>query len=658
MIHHIAFDGWSGRILRDELAQLYEAFRQGHDSPLAPPGLDYADYAAWQRQCWDSGLWQADLEYWQRELRSPSPALDLPITRPTPGTPRYRGATVSSELDAEQAADLRAFCQREQVTPFMVLLATYQALLYRYSGQEDVIVGCPIAGRIDVGTESLIGSFTNTLALRAAPRAELSFRNFLMHTRAKALAAYHHQSVPFEKVVEAVNPVRTLSAPPVFQTLFNFRNFQRPPTTLAGFHSEPWEFDPGLAQIDLAPTFAERPDGIRCDWKYDCDLFAEEDVRRLAECYRVLLFSAMAEPSVCFGALPLLPAEERQRILVEWNNTARDYPRDRCLHQLFEEQVDRTPNAVAVVFRDQKLTYRELDARANQLAHHLRKLDVGPEVLVGLCLERSLEMVIGLLGILKAGGAYVPLDPAHPVERLKLTLEDSAAPVIITKQSQKGCLKEAAATARLVCLDVDRELFEREPPVAPEVTVKPANSAYVMFTSGSTGQPKGIVVGHGSVVNCLSSMRQRPGLSDQDSLLAVTTIAFDIATAEILLPLFVGARLIVASREEAHDAGQLKRLLAHAQPTVLQATPVTWQMLLDSGWEGDRNLRAWCGGEALSRLLADLLLQRTRAIWNLYGPTEATIYATVEEVASSTEPVSIGRPLANTRCYVLDARGN
>ncbi len=653
VIHHIAFDGWSGRILRDELAQLYEAIDKGQDSPLRPLGLDYADYAAWQRQCWDNGVWQADLDYWQEELHGPLPVVDLPIARPRPGTPRYHGASISCELDAAQANNMRAFCQREQVTPFMLLLAAYQVLLFRHSGAGDVIVGCPIAGRTDVGTESLVGCFINTLAVRSQLRSETSFRDFLVQVRDKALAAYQHQAVPFEKVIASVNPLRTASTPPVFQILFNFRNLPAPSPAPTAFPSEPWNFDRELALFDLVLTVAEHPGGISFEWTYDCDLFAEEDIRRLAECYRVLLCGAMADPAVCLGELPLMSAEERRRIVVDWNKTRRDYPRDKCVHQLFEDQVARTPEAVAVVFGDRDLTYAELNANANRLAHHLRKLDVGPEVLVGICLERSLDMVIAILGILKAGGAYVPVDPSHPAERLKHTLEDSAAPVIVTQQSLKGVIP--AGTARLVSLDGDQDEIERAPTAAPEVRVEPANLAYVIYTSGSSGKPKGVLVTHESVVNCLGSARHRPGLSAQDSLLAVSTLAFDIATAEILLPLTVGARLIVASREEARDAGQLRRRLVHARPTVLHATPATWQMLLDSGWEGDRRLQAWCGGEALSRQLADRLLPITGSLWNLYGPTETTIYATVEEVVPAFEPVGIGRPIANTRCYVLDA---
>ena len=339
VIHHIAFDGWSAGILREELARLYGAFCRGQDSPLPPLELNYADYAAWQRQCWESGVWQADLDYWQEQLRGSLPVLDLPIARPRPGTPGHRGTTVSLQLDAAQSAELRAFCRREQVTPFMALLAAYQVLLFRYGGQEDLVVGCPIAGRSDVGTEQLVGCFINTLPLRVTPRAEISFHNFLAQVRDKALAAFQHQDLPFEKIVEAVNPARTMSALPVYQTLFNFRNLPVVPTAAAGLEIEPWDFDPGLAQVDLALTVVEYPDGFSCHWTYDCDLFAEDDIRRLAECYSALLCGVLADPTVCLGELPLLSAEERQRILVEWNDTTVEYPRDKCVHQLFESQV-------------------------------------------------------------------------------------------------------------------------------------------------------------------------------------------------------------------------------------------------------------------------------------------------------------------------------
>jgi amino acid adenylation domain-containing protein len=659
VVHHIAFDGWSGGILRDELAQLYAAFGKGRASPLPPLGLDYADYAAWQRQCWESGIWQADLDYWQEELRGPLPVLDLPIARPRPATPRHQGASVSYGLDAAQATELRAFCRREQVTPLMLLLAAYQVLLYRYSGQEDVIVGCPVAGRADVGAELLIGCFSNTLALRATLRGELSFREFLAQVCDKALAAYQHQGVPFDKVVEAVNPARTLSTPPVFQTLYNFRDLPAPPTGPVGLQIEPWDFDHGLAQFDLALTVAEHPGGITCDWTYDCDLFAAEDIRRLAECYRVLLCGALADPALCLGELPLLSAEQRQRIVVEWNDTSRDYPRDKCVHELFEEQAARTPDAVAVVSDNRQLTYREVNERANQLAHCLRSLGVGAEVLVGLCVERSPEMILGLLGILKAGGAYVPLDPRYPPGRLAFMLRDAQAAVLLTQRKLLSRLPEHGA--QVVCLDAETALVAGQSQADLPSPAGAENLAYVMYTSGSTGVPKGVEIPHRAINRLLFGA----GYARLDAGLRVAQLApisFDASTFEIWGPLLHGGCCVLFP-EGVPDFAELEQGLRRQRIQTLWLTASLFNAVVDERPQTLRGIeQLLIGGEALSlphvRRALHLLGPTTQLI-NGYGPTECTTFACCYPIPQglSAESLSlpIGRPIGNTRAYVLDA---
>ncbi len=351
--------------------------------------------------------------------------------------------------------------------------------------------------------------------------------------------------------------------------------------------------------------------------------------------------------------LPILTEAERHQLLVEWNDTQADYPQNQCTHQLFEAQVERTPEAVAVVFEDQKLTYQELNSRANQLAHYLQALGVGPEVLVGICLERSLEMVVGLLGILKAGGAYVPLDPAYPSERLTLMLSDCQAPVLLTQKTGVAGLPETGA--RVVCLDADWGVISQESEENPVSGVKPENLVYVIYTSGSTGRPKGVQISHHSLGNFLNSMGLSPGLTDQDILLAVTTISFDIAALELYLPLIVGAQVVLASRSVASDGSKLLERLVNSGATAMQATPATWRLLLAAGWSGSYHLKILCGGEALTRELANRLLEKGTSVWNLYGPTEATIWSAAYQVESEDGSVSIGKPIANTQIYLLDS---
>lgn len=392
--------------------------------------------------------------------------------------------------------------------------------------------------------------------------------------------------------------------------------------------------------------------GEECLWVYNAKVLDEESLMKMQHGFITLLQSIISNPQQRISDLQLLPKAEQNRLLVEWNTTEATYPQELCIHQLFESQVKRTPDAVAVVFEDQQLTYHELNVRANQLAHHLRQLRIGPEVLVGLCVERSLEMVIGVLGVLKTGGAYVPLDPTYPFERLSFIRNDAKAPVLVTQQHLTKNL--GAHGAKVICLDTDQAVLGQQSEANPISEVVPDNLAYVIYTSGSTGQPKGVQIPHRAVINFLTAMRQQPGLSVEDSLLAVTTLSFDIAALELFLPLITGARLIVASRDVVSNGAELADILVHSCAAVMQATPITWRMLLAAGWEGNPRLKILCGGEALPLELARQLLPRVGSLWNLYGPTETTIWSTVCKIEPTEESVSIGRPLANTQIYLLD----
>lgn len=650
--HHIVFDGWSTGVFFRELAVLYEVFSVGKPSPLPGLPIQYADYAVWQREQLTGEAYAKQLAYWKEQLKGAPAVLHLPADRPRPAAQSFRGAHQYMPLPKDLAESLGALAQREGVTLFMLLLAAFQTLLARYTAQDEIMVGSASAGRSQLATENLIGCFINTLVLRTDVSGDPSFRELLRRVREVTLEAYAHQDVPFEKLVEELQPERSLSYSPLFQVLFMLQNAPRQALEPAGqtLTLNALTVDNGTSKFDLKLEIVGKADGLSCLCEYSTALFDASTIRQMMGHLEVLLASVVANPDERISRLPLLTAAERHQLLVAWNNTQSDIPRDKCIHELFEAQVEQTPETVAVVFEDKQVTYSELNRRANQLAHRLRALGVRPEVRVGILIERSLEMVVGLLGILKAGGTYVPLDPSYPKERVAFMLEDAAVAVLVT---QAGLVESIQAHhTQVVRLDADWKAIAEESTENPASGVTPENLAYVIYTSGSTGRPKGVQIAHNAVVNFLTAVRRQPGLTAQDVLLAITTLSFDIAGLELYLPLSVGARVVVASRDVATDGTRLQELLAGV--TVMQATPATWRLLLEAGWQGSPQLKILCGGEALSRELADKLLDRSASVWNMYGPTETTIWSTISKVEPEKGPVPIGRPLANTHIYILD----
>ncbi|MBI3457316.1 MAG: amino acid adenylation domain-containing protein [Candidatus Rokubacteria bacterium] len=651
-MHHIVSDGWSLGVLNRELGELYGAFSTGRPARLPELPIQYADYAEWQRRWLQGAVLEAQLAYWRRQLAGAPAVLELPSDRPHPALQTYRGARHVVEFPGTLADGLAALSRRAGVTLFMTLLAGFQALLHRYTGQKDIVVGSPVAARTRTETEGLIGLFVNTLALRADLSGDPTFWELLGRVREVALGAYAHQDLPFEKLVEELNPARDLSRTPVFQVMFQLQNAPLPALALPGLTVSPLKVHSGTAKFDLTLTVDVRERGLRGVVEHNTDLFDGGTIGRMMGHFQRLLAGLVADPSMRVSRLPLLSDTERRQLLVGWNATEAAYPQDACLHELIEEQAEQAPEAVVVVCEGAELTYGELNRRANQLAHSLRGRGVGPEVLVGICLERSLDMVVGVLGVLKAGGAYVPLDPAHPRERLAFLLEDTRAPVLLTQE--RLVTRLFPHRAHVVCVDADWEEIARQPGTNPAGGVTPDNPAYVIYTSGSTGRPKGVMVPHRALVNFLEAMRNELRLTPEDVLLAVTTLSFDIAGLELFLPLAVGARVEVVSQAVAADGARLAERLGRSGATVLQGTPATWRLLLAAGWRGSPHLKALCGGEALSPELADQLLDRCGALWNLYGPTETTIWSTLHRVERGAGPVPIGRPIANTQCYVLD----
>ena len=651
--HHIAFDGWSYGVFEKELAVLYDAFLQGEEaSPLSELPLQYVDFSAWQKQWLQGEILQEQLDYWQNKLSGALPVLELPTDRPRPAVQTYKGSISYSALSKKLTEALKILSQREGVTLFATLLGAFKVLLQRYTGQNDIQVGAAISGRNRAEIEGLLGFFVNTLVMRTDLSGDPTFRELLRRVKETTLGAYAHQDLPFEKLVEVLNPERNASHSSMFQVMLSMLNMPMQPWSLPGLQHERKMIDSGTSKFDLTLYVMEELQGLTFICEYNTDLFNRNRIERMLGHFEILIGGIVADPDRCLSELPLLTAEER-RELIERNDTRVARPENTPLHTLFEAQVERTPGAVALEYEGNQLTYVELDRRANQLAHYLQSLGVGPEVLVGLCVERSLEMVAGLLGILKAGGAYVPLDPSFPRGRLGYMIADSSMRVLVTHRQLDQNLPVRPPS--IVHLDADWETIARQDITTSKLPeTRPENLAYVLYTSGSTGKPKGVAIPHAAVVNFLRSMQREPGLSSEDRLLAVTTLSFDIAGLEIYLPLVSGGTTVIASREDNYDPARLMTRIKQSKCTVMQATPATWRALIEAGWEGSKNLKLLCGGESLPGDLAAALLSRSAELWNMYGPTETTIWSTVHRVTSADGPVSIGRPIANTQVYILD----
>jgi len=470
------------------------------------------------------------------------------------------------------------------------------------------------------------------------------------------LGAYSHQDIPFELLVQELQPERSTSYSPLFQVMFAFQNVPMDELSLTELVVEPVVHVHKTAKFDLTLSMKEVSGELHGCFEYASALFEHATIERMVRHFEVLLEAIVFDPERNVSSYSMLTEQEEHQLLVEWNDTQADYPSDQCVHELFEAQVERTPDAVAVVHEGIELTYRELNGRANQLARYLVSQGVGAEALVAICVERSPEMIVGLLGILKAGGAYVPLDPAYPKERLAFMLEDGHVAVMLTQQSLLGSLPEHKA--QTICIDSQwPDIVSADGNRNPCSGVMPDNLAYVIYTSGSTGAPKGVMIEHRSAVNLLYSIKNRPGLDASDVLVAVTTISFDIHLLELFLPLTVGARVVIASRDIVVDGQRLNALLAESGATVMQATPVTWRMLLQTGWHESLSLKILCGGEALSCGLADELLSKCSSLWNMYGPTETTVWSSTEDVMDTESNISVGRPIGNTLFYIVDNAG-
>lgn len=662
-MHHIVFDGWSESILLDELATLYTAYsKRVAESPLPLLKIQYADFAAWQHRRHTEGSLQAQLNYWRKQLTG-LPPLSLMTDRARTAMSARLAGTHSVVLPLTFTARLKELSRERQATLFMTLFTVFHSLLSRYSGQRDFAIGVPVAGRTEMETERLIGCFMNILVIRAAMGTADSFEQALDRVRRAALEAYEHQEVPFEKLVQELRPERSANRWPLFQVMFNLRNMPRSELRRAGHLTvESFSFHSGLiGGLDLSFEAVERSDGLHCSFSYPVALYEPDTIRRMAGHFRTLLEGIAAKPHQRISGQPLLSGPELDQLLLEWNDTAKKYS-NQCLHELFEAQVRRTPDAVAVICGSRRLSYRELDDRANQVAHYLRQRGVKPDVLVGLCLPRGADFLVLILGVLKSGGAYVPLDPDYPEARLQLMIERARMALLITSAevAQRRNLSSMAGSAVLSIVDDEWAAIESESSARLVDAANPENLAYVIYTSGSLGIPKAVMVPHRGVCNYLMWRCDYFPLTATDRVLQTSSFSFDDSVWELFEPLSVGATVIIPESHESHDVFQLVALLARHRVTAACFVPSLLEALIEEpGFASCRDLRrVTTGGETLSAQLKNRFIGQTSCrLYNGYGPTEATIAATFFRCDGhlGEAPVPIGRPITNAQIYILDA---
>jgi amino acid adenylation domain-containing protein len=670
-VHHIACDGWSLTILIDELPKLYQAKKAGVEASLRPIEQSYQDYLIWQQQLLASAEGEKLWNYWKEQLAGELPVLNLPTDRSRSTIQTYNGATNSFSVSRDITTKLKELAQAERTTLYTILLAAFQILLYRLSGQEDILVGSPTTGRSRSEFAPIVGHFVNPIVLRSGCTGNPIFKEFLAQVRHTVLGAIAHQEYPFSLLVERLQPQRDSSRSPIFQVFFILQKFQQTQEILellaptanktiidwGGLQVEPFLIPQQEGQFDLTLEMFEASESLIGAFKYNTDLFDATTIERMTSHFQTLLETIVNNPEQPIANLPLLTSHEQQ-LLADWNDTIKEYPQE-FIHQLFAEQALKTPEAIAVVFAEQQLTYRELNHRANQLAHYLQQLGVEPEKLVGICVERSLEMVVGLLGILKAGGAYIPLDPTYPQERLAYMLEDAAVSVLLTQKQLINSLPQTHA--QVIYLDADWQEIAAQSSENPVHNLTPETLAYVIYTSGSTGKPKGAMNTHQGISNRLLWMQEAMPVKPDDKILQKTPFSFDVSIWELFLPLITGATLVVAKLGVHRDPNCLANLIDRDQITIVHFVPSMLHAFLEEAnlESRCRSLKqVICSGEALSLELQRKLLSRLKCeLYNLYGPTEAAIDVTYWKCQPDNQlnSVPIGRPIANTQMYILDS---
>ncbi len=669
-MHHIVSDAWSMGVLIREVATVYHALTSGQLPELPDLPIQYPDFSAWQREWLQGDVLKAELGYWKNQLAGSPPVLDLPFDRPRPPAKTFSGDYRTFEISSELTGALKGISRQNGATLFMTLMAAFNVLLYRYSGQDDIAVGTPIANRNRLETEGLIGFFVNTLALRTDLSGEPTFVELLRRVRETALQAYAHQDVPFEKLVEVLQPERDLSHTPLFQVLFVLQNAPMPAVELSDLTISTMSIDSTTVLYDLVLSMQEEGDHLSATLEYNTDLFDASTVERMIGHFQALLGGITEMPEQSLLTLPMLTPGECEQVLLQWNDTVSETPIDRCIYEIFAEQVEKTPDAIALSFGETNLTYQELNRRANQLARHLQRLGVGPDVLVGLSVDRSIEMVVGLLGIMKAGGAYVPLDPAYPKARLLSMLEDAHLSILLTQEAmtaevwnqdrlaEEGADASQISKVQIILLDSQWPNIAQEAEENPLSNVTPQNLVYVIFTSGSTGRPKGVMIPHRGLVNLTGEQIQDFGVDASSRVLQFASFSFDASASEIFMALLTGARLYLAPRETLMSPPDLMTFFQREKITTVTLPPSVLRVLGDA--ESPYPETIISAGESCSKEIAEKW-SKNRVLINAYGPTEASIGVSsfhVDHIPEKGASIPIGRPIANDQLYLLDRKMN
>ncbi|MBB5395405.1 amino acid adenylation domain-containing protein [Mucilaginibacter sp. AK015] len=649
LMHHIVCDGWSVGIIMQDLSKLYSAFAQGCP-PNLPAAPQFSKYAVEEIAASRSAQHQATEKYWIDQFKGSDHLLDIPVDNPRPSPRKYKSNRADFSLDTALVDRLKLMARKAGVSFVTTVLASFEVFLHRLTGQDEIIIGLPAAGQSATGNFGLVGHCVNLLPLRSFPKGDQSFINYLKTRKNEVLDAYDHQQYTFGSLLKKLNIPRDPTRVPLVPVVFNidigmddgisFHNLKH------RYINNPREYE----TFEIFLNITDHNGTLTLEWSYNTQLFGPATISRFMDEFDHLLREVVNTPDTPIGKIPAINADKILQQLTKWNDTKVDYPKEKPLHQIISETASKYPDSIALKFKNEALTYTQLNQKANQLAAMLIGNDVKPGDKVAVSLDRSVELVVSLLAIIKAGATYIPLDPDFPVNRISYMLEDSAAVVLVTSEAYKG---QYTSTAKEIILDDIWQGLENYTTADPDVSVNGNDLVYILYTSGSTGQPKGVQIKHHNVVNFLCSMQKQPGLTAADKLLAVTTISFDIAGLELWLPLITGAQTVLAGAAEVKDGSALLDIIRKEKITVMQATPYTWRMMLEAGWDTEK-IKVICGGEALPIDLAARILGRASSLWNVYGPTETTIWSTLKEIKHTDRAVSIGKPIDNTLVYILD----